>query len=262
MRTKATDKKTTVIRKGQENLDHMEVVRLYAEGKMPISEIALVTGASEENVSSIVNRHWKQLTNMREARALMGGAKHGHLDAARSLKELRTTELINDDFLRMLSEDNVALLSEPESIYAWTYCHTGNALEAMKVSGLDVGFHKDKARETRLSYDRAVLLRSAYLNDKPNVAAYIKEIREQRLQDLNINKGTIQSELLDQLAFMKNQGDPRQRRDILRTIELLGKTIGAFTENIQISEVSPSNALDHLIDMAKEATVTEIEEKN
>ena len=50
----------------------------------------------------------------------------------------------------------------------------------------------------------------------------------------------------------------RFRAQILKTIELLGKTVGAFTERIEIHEVDPANALDQLIEMAQEATVQEI----
>jgi predicted DNA-binding protein (UPF0251 family)/hydrogenase maturation factor len=250
-----TAKKTVKVRKAPENLDHMEIVRLYTLGELPVNQIAKKMGTSDHNVTLIVQRHWQALTNMREARALI--TEHT-FDSKHALHELQNTELINEDFLRMLSEDNVALLSEAESIYSWVYVHTGNALEAMQTSNLDVGIHKDKARETRLSYDRAVILRSMYLNEKPNVAAYIKEIRETRLIDMDISKAKIQSELIEQLEYMKNSGDPRKRREILRTIELLGKTIGAFTENIQITEVSPSNALDQLIEMASEATIKEL----
>jgi len=238
----------------------MGIVRAYILGEQTVSAIAKEYGTSDHNVTLIVQRHWEALTNMRETRMLTvaTGPKVHSKDVERALHKLQNTELVNEEFMRMLSDDHVALLSDAESTYCWIYVHTGNALEAMKESNLDVGLNKDKKRETRLSFDRAVILRSMYLNEKPNVAAYIKELREKRFVDTDVSKVRLQSELLDQLEYMKSSGDPRQRRDILRTIELLGKTIGAFTDRIEISEVNPSNALDHLIEMAQEASVKEL----
>jgi len=260
MRTKGKEIAKTKTRKAPENLDHMGIVRAYTEGTMSIGAIAKEYNTSDHNVTLIVQRHWEALTNMRETRMLTvtKDTKVHHKDTERSLHKLQNTELVNSEFMRMLSDDHVALLSDAEATYAWIYVHTGNALEAMTSAGLDVNLNKDKSRETRLSFDRAVILRSMYLNEKPNVASYITELREKRYVDTDISKVKIQSELIDQLEFLKSTGDPRARRDILRTIELLGKTIGAFTDRIEISEVDPSNALDHLIEMASEATVREI----
>jgi hypothetical protein len=123
---------------------------------------------------------------------------------------------------------------------------------------LDVGLYKERKKQHRFGYSQSLILRSHYLNSKENVATYIKEIREKRFIDSDIGKARVQSELLDQLQYMKASGDPRYKKDILRCIELLGKTVGAFTERIELTQVDPSSALDKLIEMAQEAEVRSI----
>jgi hypothetical protein len=43
------------------------------------------------------------------------------------------------------------------------------------------------------------------------------------------------------------------RSNLLRAIELLGKTVGAFVDKVEIQEVKAADALDQLIEMAKSA---------
>ena len=245
---------TTILRKASDNLNATAIATDYAEGELSIREIAEKYSTTENNVTLVVNRFWKSLTNMRESRALISATTSN--SSKKALGELQNTELINKPFLSLLSDNDSALLTQAEADYSWIYVHTGSIPEAIVSAKLDKGLYKEKKRESRFSYDRALILRGHYLNSKPNVASYIKEIREKRFIDSNIGKARVQSELLDQLEFMKASNDPRMKKDILRTIELLGKTVGAFVERIEISEISPADALDELIEMAKEAEVT------
>ena len=203
----------------------------------------------------MVNRFWKSLTNMRESRALIAADTK---DARTALQELNGTELINEKFLEKLSDPSHDLLTDEEANYAWIYVHTGDIREALKGSNLDVGLHKEKKRDSRFSFDRALVLRGQYLNSKPNVVQYIKELRESRLVDANVGKSRIQSELVEQLDRLKNRADGKHEAQITRTIELLGKTVGAFVDRVEIQEVNPENALDKLIEMATAAEVKEV----
>ena len=258
---RARKPKTTKLRKAQSSLDHMAIVSDYAEGAMTVPEIAKAHKTSEENVGLIVSRHWKALTNVRESRLLLGSsdAPKAKVEQKNALEILRNTSLINEEFLALLSPPDTALLSDSEAIYCWHLVHSGNPREALITSGLDVGLIRDKKRETRYSFDRSLVLRSQYLNAKPNVIAYITQLREERLINADVGKSLVQSELLDQLDQMKSSADPaRNRTAILRTIELLGKTVGAFVDRVEVSEVNPSNALDKLIEMAQEAEVSDV----
>lgn len=264
------NQKTTKLRKGQGSLDHMAIVSDYTEGTLSVGEIAKAHATSEENVGLIVTRHWKALCNMRESRLLLGNVESPKqvVEAKNALDSLRNTKLINEDFLKLLSDPKTALLSDSEAIYCWHLVHSGDLREALKLSGLDTGLHRDKGptgsgsdRDTRYSYDRALTLRSQYLNAKPNVMSYITQLREERLINADVGRSKIQSELIEQLEQMKCANDPaRYRTQILRTIELLGKTVGAFVDRVEVTEASPSDALDRLIELAQEAEVKEISE--
>ena len=245
------------IRRAAKNLDVLQVVNDYQEGTLSVKEIAEKHGTSEDNVSLVTKRFWKSLTNMRESRALIAADTS---DARSALQELNHTELINEKLLERLSPADASLLTDEEAQYAWVYVHTGDVREALKVSKLDAGLHKEKDKDTRFSYDRALVLRGMYLNSKPNIVQYIKELREVKLQDANVGKARIQSELIEQLDRLKARSDGKYEAQITRTIELLGKTVGAFVDRVEVQEVNPENALDKLISMAKEAEVIEVDE--
>jgi len=246
--------------------DHKGIVFDYADGTLSVSEIAKKYSTTDKNVGLIVNRHWKALTNMRESRALLSqdpnlvnSKKSNGNGVAVVLQELEKVKEFNTEFTGLLSDPDAALLSDAEAIYCWTYVHSGDTYDAIRTAGLDAGLYKDKEEIARFSYDRAMKLRAMYLNNKPNVVSYIKELRETRLIDADVGKARLQSELLEQLDQMKSSGNSNKfRSQILKTIELLGKTVGAFTERIEIHEVDPANALDQLIEMAQEASVREI----
>ena len=247
------------VRKAESSLDHMAIVKDYAEGVISVKEIAQKHSTAENNVGLIANRFWKSLTNMRESRILTG--TQGHFESASALKDLQSTDLINQEFLSLLSDSDTTLISEPESIYAWAYVHTGDPIESLEAAGLNKGLYKENKRDQRFSYTQALRYRAMYLNSKPNVISYIKELRERRLIDADVGRARIQSELIEQLESMKASPNiSKHRASILRTIELLGKTVGAFVDRVEVTKVDPSNALDQLIEMAKEAEVRQIPE--
>ena len=100
---------------------------------------------------------------------------------------------------------------------------------------------------------------------KSNVSKYITELREKKIENVIVSKGLVQSELVDQVTQLKeitsNDGTTiQQRSQLLKAIELLGKSVGAFSENIKVETVDPGQALDKLIDMAKIESVYSIEE--
>lgn len=251
--------------------DHMSIVADYIKGELSVAKVAEKHETTEKNVGLIVNRHWKALCNMRESRALISqdpnlvnSRRNGNSNAAVVLRELERAKTINHEFLDLLSEPEAALLTDAEAMYSWIVVHSGDADDAMITSGLDVGLYADpgtdKDRLSRFSYDKALKLRRIYMDNKPNVVAYVTQLREERLINADVGKAKVQTELLEQLHQMKSSGEThRHRNQMLKCIELLGKTVGAFTERIEVHEVDPANALDKLIEMAQEATVQEIE---
>ena len=235
-----------------------EIAKEYTDGILNVSQLAEKYNTSPENIGLIASRCWKNFTNMRETRALMS---FGSASSQHSLKVLHNTSLINQQFLDLLSVSGTEItLTDAESIYAWIYVHTGENQMALEQAGLNAGllYSKSEPNKAKPNYEKACSLRGLYLRSLPNVASYIKELRERRFIDQDISKTRVQSELLDQLSQLKESGDPRNKTHILKTIELLGKTIGAFIERVEVTEIDPNKALDHLIDMAKTGAVREL----
>jgi len=171
-------------------------------------------------------------------------------------KKSTDAKLINQKFLDLLSHPSDNTLTTEEQTYCWVYTYTNNNTKAIKESKLDAGLDKRqsnrKDNKMASSYSNAIKLRGYYLRNKENISRYITTLREEKLQDLQIDKGYIQSQLVTEIEQLTEEGDPSRTNSKLRALDLLGKTIpGCFSETIKVEEVSPDKALDKLLDMAK-----------
>lgn len=209
---------------------------------------------SEDKIIQMIEEHYRDVVNAKEAHALAISDSNGSSVIHEKLKMIDT---ITDDFLSLLSPHDSPTLTEEEALFAWVYVHKGDSVEAVEEAQLAIGLFPDRP----VTYRRGVLTRSIYLQNKANIAQYIKELREKKYYTEDITKQYIQEQLLEQIAQMKLKGDRKDAVNLRQTIELLGKTIGAFTEKIEVHEVDPSRSLDLLISMAKEASVKELENK-
>lgn len=227
-----------------------EILDKYLKGAKT-KDLALEYHYPEYKIAEMITMHHKDLVNARSAHALASTNKQGNNII---IDKLKATEVINEDFMLLLSQDTSSTLSESEALYAWIYVHRGDTEEAIEMSGLQVGLYKTESA----TYKRGLMARSFYLQNKPNVSKYIKELREQKFYADDVDKRYVQELILEQIDQLRQQGTKRDIRTLSKMIELLGKTIGAFTEKIEISEVDPSKSLDLLIQMAKEAQVSEI----
>lgn len=240
---KAAAKSTTKVRKSSKkqglcHTDQLELIHLYAKGQTSTADIAKQFGTSEENVGLIVNRHWKELTNMKESRALISPSK----DSNSTLRLIHNTSHINQAFLDLLSPPSLETLTEAESIYCWLLIHTGDLSMAFQESGLDAGLIKGD-RNSRHSYDKALLVRQMYLANKPNVASYLKDLRERKYIDTDITKSRLQLELLEQLDLLKR--DPiKHKKEILTTLKLLGSSAGVWVDRMEVGTIDHNKALD------------------
>ena len=218
-------------------------------------ELALEYGYSEKEINRMIDQHHEDLSNARAANSLQLQANDGSNPVLDKLSKL---ELLNQEFLDKLSDNYSPTLTEEEALFCWLYVHKGDSVEAIEESTLDSGLFKDKPK----SYKRGVLSRSIYLQNKPNVAQYIKELRESRYYTEDISKQYIQELLLEQIEQTKLRGDRKDSVNLRQLIELLGKTIGAFTERVEVHEIDPSKSLDLLIEMAKDASSGALIEHN
>jgi len=169
-------------------------------------------------------------------------------------------ELINESFLSLLSAPTAPILTEAEQTYAWIYTYTGDSGKALKQSKLDAGLENNKevvsTPQGTTPFQNAVKIRGFYLRSKENVRDYIISLRERKLADLKVDKSYVQSHLIEIIENLRDEADPStNRNNMLKSLELLGKTCNAFTENIRIEEVKPGDALDSLLELAKRDVV-------
>lgn len=223
----------------------------YLKGA-PIKELVGKYNYSDKHIRDMIENHHQQLVNARSANALAITQKDGYNPVLEKLKKI---EVLNQEFFDKLSPEDSPTLSEEEALFAWMYVHRGDSREAVEMSTLDVGLFKDQP----VTYKRGIFSRAVYLQHKPNVASYIKELRNTKYRQDDVNKTYVQELLLEEIQQIKEKGDKKDSKTLSRLIELLGKTIGAFTERVEVMEVDPSKSLDLLIDMAKNATIKELE---
>lgn len=173
---------------------------------------------------------------------------------------------INEEFLAKLSKEEDEALTEAEQVYAWVFVHTGDNEDAIIKAGLDVGIGQPKeekveqeGKKKKITHtdlkklrNNAFKLRGYYLRSKKNIKQYIQELREKRLADTNVDKDYIQSQLITLIEQLKEEGGRSSSGNLLRAIEMLGKTIpGTFSETINVAEVRPDEALDKLLELTK-----------
>lgn len=205
------------------------------------------------SIDSMINYKERNILNVRGSDESFKDKKVVALH--QSLQKLKDMELVTQSFLSLLSPSTEPTLTDEESLFSQLYVRTGDSEEAIKGSSLDVGLQPSSP----ISYRRALLVRSAYLREKPNVKEYIDTLRSSLFSTDSVDKKKVQELLVEEIYKMKEKGDPRDKVNLRQTIELLGKTIGAFTERIEVQEIDPSKSLDALIEMAKEAEVRSIE---
>lgn len=229
-----------------------QILDLYLQG-VSTTKLSEQFKYSPADINKMIEDHYRNLINSRAQRVLDINPK-ATPDNHPALSKLKAIETIGQDFLDILSDNFSETLSEEEALFSWIYVHKGDSADAIEESGLNIGLFPDK----EVTYRRAILTRSLYLQNKPNVAAYIKELREKKYYAEDVSKGLVQELLLEEIYKIRNAGDKRDSKSLSRYIELLGKTIGAFTERVEVHEIDPSKALDTLIELAKDCTCNEM----
>ena len=162
-------------------------------------------------------------------------------------------ELINEEFLSLLAPIESIELSGSEKAYCLMMASTGNNTKALKVAGLDSGLKSTEHIVKTLDY--AMMVRGNYLRAIPRIAAAITLLQDESLRDVNINKDYVQIKLLQNIEELGEQAsyDPKARSNYLKAIEMLGRTIGAFQENLVVTSSDPAATLDAMLRMAKDA---------
>jgi hypothetical protein len=145
---------------------------------------------------------------------------------------------VNRKFVQLLSEADSPILTEEEQSFCYLLVYEGNAKEALKDSGLDIGLSKSMGVA---EYNRLLELRVTYLKTKPNLRDYMRELQVKYVDDLKVSKVTIQAELMRTITHLRNQDDPKNAPTIAKLLTDLGRTEGVFIDK---SEVDTRFSLD------------------
>lgn len=220
------------------------------EGKT-VRQIAEETGSTPKAVDVAINSHIKSVNNLRETQLLVANSNTpvNKKNSSKGLHNLQSVGTINDQFLSHLSPDPTSeILTDEESLFCHVYAITGDGYLAIQESGLDIALLPSGKKNK----DMCMKLRIRYLLSRPNIKKFIQELKADKwLQEAKkVNKVFIQSELLELLDQLKFNPTAKPN-DILNTLKLLGQTVGAYVETIQVSEIDPKEALSDLIEMVK-----------
>jgi hypothetical protein len=249
-------KTTTITRKsvpkGDESI-RLKIVQSYTNGH-PIEEISNDTGWSEASIRREINQFFRSFKDVLETESLLLSQKVDASSTSAKTKasialyrnQKKIDKNINTKFLDKLSSDNDTVLTEEERLFCYLLVHEGDEVKALQDSGLAEGLAKSGT-----GYKRAMKLRCLMLKGKRNLIKYMNDLQINYAKDLNISKGMIQTELIQQLRQLKEQNNPRNAPTIAKLTEQLGRTVGAFTEKIVIEEVSFDDSMNHMLEMRK-----------
>jgi predicted DNA-binding protein YlxM (UPF0122 family) len=239
----------TIVRKAADNITakhKYDIIDDYIYSSLSNSEIAKKYGTSENNVGLIVARHFKALSNVRETKFLLQ-SQLGSQRFAMEKSEVLDTDKINQEFLDLLSEPDSISLTDNELIFCELYNDDGDEIRALEESGLGVGLKRTKDIRDREGYQNSLKLRSFYLRRKPNVGAYLLQIKQDKVKAITDGKQFIQTELLSVIERLKSAGSPQALSTYLKAVESLGKTYGAFEDKLTVDGLSGDSALDNII---------------
>lgn len=215
--------------------DRYDILRRYRQGETLVS-IAKDKKLEIASLKIFVASEIKNLTTIQEINKLTLDSKGLKTTA------VNPTSLLNEKFLEQVDDAKEA--------YAFYYAMTGSNEHALRESGLDKWLPLGLAANTK-RYTLSV--RGKFIRDLPGIQKYINEIRDSRLRDMDLGKPYIQSELVEQIEQLKEVSgdDPKYRGHLLKAIELLGRTMEAFSDTIKIEEADPRTGLEILMARAK-----------
>ncbi len=243
-----------ITKKAVENItakSKYDIIDDYIYSNLSNSEIAAKYGTSDKNVGLIIARHYKSLANVRETKMLIQ-TQVGNDKFSMSKSEVLDTDKINESFLELLSEPDSIVLTDNEIVFCELYNETGDEVVALEESKLNAGLNRTRDERNREEYLHALQLRCFYLRRKPNVAAFLLQIKQDRLKAIKDGKEYIQNELLAVIERLKSHGSHQALATYLKAIESLGRTYGAFEDKMKVETLTGDSALDRILQKTKE----------
>jgi hypothetical protein len=226
-----------------------QMVQDFAMGKT-FETIIMEKGVSKPTLKNGIKLFREKLNGAYELYMMtLDSISEDALDAALS------TSVISDKLKDYISLDD-GDLTPAEQLYCYLWVSTGSNDTALKESGFE------ECLDTKAATRKQML--GMYLREKKNLKHYISLLMDSKLDEIRASKELVQHEILEQIQQCKEalaRGGLRnnERGNLLKAIELLGKTVGAFEEKIRVTEVSAADALDNLIEMTK-ASIKELPE--
>lgn len=216
--------------------EKLKVLEAYASGT-DVSQVAKELEVPEKDCHQYIQSTLKNMLIVRETNELIRNqhdSKSKHPDS------------IN----RLLSSDFLARVEDGMESYAFYFAETSDNQFALAQSGLDKGIPRTLGKDARMN---VLKVRGQYLRSIPAVSKYIKERQARRIEELGIDKSFVQRELVEQIEQLKviAQDDTKQRTNLLKSIELLGRSIGAFQDSLRVEEGNAKTGLDILMEKVK-----------
>lgn len=233
--------RSVVVRKQQDPLtdaQKYQILLKYSEG-VPVSEIAASVSRDTKEISKLIQGHLKNMVAIRETNDLIVGT---HTAALKMQMGKTPNKFITSSFISSL-ENNAEM-------YAYFYSQTGDNKFALEQSGLDVGIPKNMKKSTK---EYVYRIRGQFIRDLAPVKEIIRIEQDRRIAEYHIAKPQVQMELVNQIEELKELSvdDVRQRVNLLKAIEMLGRTIGAFTDRVEVEETDARSGLEILMAKAK-----------
>lgn len=247
-------KASVIVRKPLEDSEKYQIISKYSEG-VPLEEIALGVSRDTRVVQELILQTLNSMNSIKETNDLLKVQCSSDL---RKVQGATPTRFLSADFLQKL-EDSA-------EIYAYYYGQTGDNKFSLEQAGLASGLSIRMPKQTR---DYILRIRGQYIREIPSIKKYIQEIQDKKIQEYKCEKPQVQMELVSQIEELKEVvvNDPRQRGNLLKALELLGRTIGAFTDRVEVEEADARSGLQIILERArKEAMgsgtyeITDVEE--
>jgi len=226
-------------REGLSDAQKYKILSDYSKG-VPVRDIAKEVNRDRRFISNMIQQTLKEMNTIRETNDLIVGTDDTKMTVQQGINP---TKFLTSDFLSQIESQGEA--------YAYYVGKTNDNTFALAQSGLDKGIAPNLKKQTK---DYVLRIRGQFLREIPEIKAIIKAEYDKRLKECNIEKPHIQVELLAQIDELKEicTDDPKQRVNLLKAIEMLGRTIGAFTDRIETVETDARSGLEILMEKIKQ----------
>lgn len=233
-------KSVAIKRTPLDNAQKYEILKAYAEG-VSVADIAKGVSRDTQDISKFIQTTLKGMNTIRETNDLIVTKNNPNL--LKNQQGPAPTKFITPSFLSAIETQG--------NQYAYYFAQTNDNKFALEQSGLDVGLPAKLKKTTR---DYVYRIRGQFLREIPEIHTYLKDDMERRCKEYSIEKPQVQMELMHQIEELKelSVNDTRQRSNLLKAIEMLGRSIGAFTDRVEVEETDARSGLEILMQKAKD----------